>query len=325
MNPLLDIKNLNINFKTYQGVIPVIRGVDLHINRKEVVGLVGESGSGKSVTAQSILQLLGKGSEIVSGEMIFEGYNLLSKTEKEMQSIRGKKIGMIFQDPMTALNPTMKIGKQIMEGLLKHGEISKQEAYNRALLLLKQVGIADVEERVNQYPHELSGGMRQRVLIAIALSCEPQLLIADEPTTALDVTIQSQILELLKSLQQERSLSLLIITHDLGVVANICDRVLVMYAGQIVEEAPVDILFSQPKHPYTQALLQSKLSIQQTTNIPLNSIPGHPPSLINLSSGCSFFPRCNRSMKQCLQKEPSLITIGLNQKSACWLNNQEAP
>ncbi|MBA3723134.1 MAG: ABC transporter ATP-binding protein [Parachlamydiaceae bacterium] len=255
---LLNVSNLTVHFSTRSGPVKAVTAIDFHINSGEILGIVGESGSGKSVTAQSILKLLPKNGHIISGDITFDNQQILTKTEREMENIRGKQIGMIFQDPMTALNPTLRIGYQIAEGLIKHEKFNKKKAKEKVLELLEQVGITDPQLRIGQYPHELSGGMRQRIMIAIALACKPRLLIADEPTTALDVTIQAQILELLKQIQCERQFSILLITHDLGVVANICDRVLVMYKGKIVEDAPVDQLFCNPQHPYTKTLLTAK-------------------------------------------------------------------
>lgn len=248
---LLEIRNLTIGFKT-----PVVKGVSFDVKRGEILGLVGQSGSGKTMTAQAILGLLPKQVRNLTGEIFFEGEELLTKSEKELEAVRGKKIGMVFQDPMSALNPTMKIGSQVMEGMFKHLGLSRGEARMKTLALLHQMGINDPAIRMEQYPHELSGGMRQRILIAIALSCDPQLLIADEPTTALDVTIQAQILGLIKQIQKERNLTILWVSHDLGVVAYLCNRVLVMKEGEIVEEGETNQLFDHPVHPYTQSLLR---------------------------------------------------------------------
>lgn len=264
MKAVLTIKKLRIQFNSRSESIQAVRDVSFSINSGEVVGLVGESGCGKSVTAQSILGLLEKNAQIVSGEILFENENLLTKSEKEMQKVRGKKIGMIFQDPAMALNPTLKIGFQIAECLQKHENLSKLEAHAKTIELLTQVGISNPKDRFYQYPHELSGGMRQRIIIAIALACQPQLLIADEPTTALDVTIQAQILELLKAIQTQRQISFLFISHDLGVIANICDRLLIMYQGEIIEEGSVQQVFSNPLHPYTKMLINSKRSLDES-------------------------------------------------------------
>jgi oligopeptide transport system ATP-binding protein len=318
MTSLLEIQNLRIHFNTYRGTIEAVRGIYFRINKGEIVGLVGESGCGKSVTAHSILQLLPKEGEIVSGQILLEGENLLTKTQKEMEKIRGRKIGMIFQDPMASLNPTMPVGQQIMEGLLRHELISKKDAYEKSLQLLIKVGIGDASYRMKQYPYEFSGGMRQRVLIAIAIACQPLLIIADEPTTALDVTIQAQILELLREIQQQTGI--LFITHDLGVVANLCDRVLVMYGGQIVEAGLVDQVFKSPQHPYTQALLKAKESLSFIhQKSPLISIPGSPPSLLNPAKRCLFAPRCPYTMRICTQLEPPLESLTPSKQAACWL------
>lgn len=255
--PLLTVRQLQIHFRTHVASVEAVKNSSFEIYPKEVIGIIGESGSGKSATAQAILQLLPKNGRITSGEILFEGENLLSKSEKEMESIRGKKIGMIFQDPLSSLNPTMTIGYQIMEGLIKHDKLSNSQAYEKAIQLLDQVGIADAKMRMSHYPHQLSGGMRQRVMMAMALACYPILLIADEPTTPLDVTIQAQILDLLKRIQQERGISLLLISHDLGVIASLCDRVIVMHDGNIVERGSVEQIFYYPQHPYTQTLIGS--------------------------------------------------------------------
>ena len=319
----LEINNLHIGFETYLGTIQAVRGINFSLKRGEIIGLVGESGCGKSVTAHSIMGLLEKGT-LIDGQILFEGENLLSKTEKDMQRVRGKKIGMIFQDPASALNPTMKIGNQIIEGLKQHENMSYAEAYQRTFSLLKQVGINDIDQRINQYPHELSGGMKQRILIAIALACKPSLLIADEPTTALDVTIQAQILDLLQDIQVENQLSLLLITHDLGIVSDMCDRVMIMYAGKIVEEGSINQIFLNPKHPYTQALLSSKRILHTNNKKSLLSIPGQPPNLLRLQQGCPFSPRCAFTTQQCKDSEPKLTQISSQQHVACWNQQEDA-
>jgi len=279
---ILEVKDLAISFKTYGGEVQAIRGVNFHLNKGETLAIVGESGSGKSVTSQAIMRLIPMPPGYFKrGEILFDGQDIVKKTEKQMQTIRGKDISMIFQDPMTSLNPTMKVGKQITEVLFKHEQISKEAAEKRAIELLELVGIPMPEKRIKQYPHEFSGGMRQRVVIAMALAADPKLLIADEPTTALDVTIQAQILELMKEIQQKVETSIIFITHDLGVVANVADRVAVMYAGQIVETGTVDEIFYNPKHPYTWGLLASMPSLDTDGGAEgkLTAIPGTPPDL----------------------------------------------
>jgi oligopeptide/dipeptide ABC transporter ATP-binding protein len=320
VTPLLNVQNLHVDFATRLGKIEAVRGIDFTIKHGEILGIVGESGCGKSVTAQAILALLPQNGKVASGEIFFEGDNLLNKTEKELQSIRGKHIGMIFQDPLAALNPTLTIGYQIAEGLRK--KLSKPAALEAAAVLLQQVGIGDGAYRLKQYPHELSGGMRQRVVIAIALACQPRLLIADEPTTALDVTIQAQILDILKHIQSQRQFSILLITHDLGVVAKMCDRVLVMYGGKIVEAGLIDQLFAHPQHPYTQALLRSKRSLSQSDR--LYTIAGAPPLLLNPSPGCLFAPRCPHAMPICPVQAPPFFQRSPQGSSACWLHKETA-
>lgn len=307
MDKILEINSLSIKLKG----LSVVRGIDFHIDKGDVVALVGESGCGKSMTAKSIIRLLPAEAQ-VGGEILFQGCNLMHKSEKEMESIRGKEIGMIFQDPMSALNPTMKIGTQLIEGMRKHLKISHKECIQKAIELLEAVEISQPEQRMNQYPFELSGGMRQRVLIAMALACNPQLLIADEPTTALDVTVQAQILQLLKNIQKKWDLAILLITHDLGIVADVCNKVLVMYAGKIIEMGTPDQIFSNPKHPYTQALLRSKPSLNQTAK--LQPIQGTPPHLSQLPSGCAFHPRCPHAMEICKLTVPPFF----KNQSACW-------
>ena len=275
---ILSIENLRIHFETFAGEVQAIRGVNLKLEKGETLALVGESGSGKSVTAKSVMKLLSNNAVVKEGAIIFKGENILEKSERDMQSIRGKKIAMIFQDPMTSLDPTMKIGKQITEVIIKHEKASKEEADKRAEELLELVGIPNAKERMKQYPHQFSGGQRQRIVIAIALACNPDVLIADEPTTALDVTIQAQILELLKELQQQFQMAIIFITHDLGVVANVADRVAVMYAGKVVEVGTADEVFYNPQHPYTWGLLRSMPTLH--TGDTLYAIPGSPPDLL---------------------------------------------
>ena len=326
MEKILEVKDLHVSFQTYGGDVQAVRGVNFNLYKGETLAIVGESGSGKSVTAQTLMKLIpmppGK---ITSGQIIFDGTDIVSKTEKEMEKIRGKEISMIFQDPMTSLNPTMRVGKQIMEVLIKHQNMSKSEAKERAQELLKLVGIPMPEKRVNQYPHEFSGGMRQRAMIAIALAARPKLLIADEPTTALDVTIQAQILELMKELQAKMDTSIIFITHDLGVVANIADRVAVMYAGQIVETGTVDEIFYDPRHPYTWGLLASMPSLENDEEVELHAIPGTPPDLTNPPKGDAFAPRNQYALAIDFEKAPPMFQISETHFARTWLLHQDAP
>jgi oligopeptide transport system ATP-binding protein len=319
MDKILEIKDLNISFHTFSGEVKAIRGVSFDLNKGETLAIVGESGSGKSVTSKSIMRLLPpQNSEIKSGQILFEGRDLTKLTDKQMQKIRGHEISMIFQDPMTSLNPTMKIGNQIMEPLIKHQNMSKHAAKERAIELLRLVGIPKPEIRVNQYPHQFSGGMRQRVVIAIALACNPKVLIADEPTTALDVTIQAQILELMKDLQKKIDTSIIFITHDLGVVANVADRVAVMYGGKIVEIGTSDEIFYNPQHPYTWGLISS-MPDMETNDEELYSIPGTPPDLLDPPKGDAFAPRNPYAMKIDLEQEPPFFKVSETHYAATWL------
>lgn len=323
---LLEVKDLHVSFKTYAGEVQAVRGIDFKVEKGECVGIVGESGCGKSVTAQSIMQLLKvPPASYKQGQILFEGEDLLQKKEKEMQDIRGNKISMIFQDPMTTLNPTQKIGKQIIEVLIEHKQMNKKAAYKEAENMLKLVAMSEPHKRMQQYPHELSGGMRQRVMIAIALCCSPQLMIADEPTTALDVTVQAQILELLQEIQEKMGMSIMLITHDLGVIAKMCDRVVVMYAGQIVEQGSVEELFKNPSHPYTKGLLQAVPRMDMSRKEALDTIVGTPPDLFAPPSGCAFYARCNEAMRICEQYMPDMQSIQGTLRSACWLNHESCP
>ena len=326
MKKLLEVKNLRVSFQTYGGEVQAVRGVSFDLYKGETLAIVGESGSGKSVTAQSLMKLIpmppGK---ITGGQILFEGRDIVPLTEKEMESIRGKEISMIFQDPMTSLNPTMKIGKQIAEVLIKHQNLPKKEAQKRAVEMLKLVGIPMPEKRVTQYPHEFSGGMRQRVMIAIALAANPKLLIADEPTTALDVTIQAQILDLMKDLQKKIDTSIIFITHDLGVVANVADRVAVMYAGKIVETGTVDESFYGPRHPYTWGLLASMPDMEKTGDEELPAIPGTPPDLTNPPKGDAFAPRNQYSLAIDFKQEPPVYQVSETHFVRSWLLHPHAP
>ncbi|WP_434735267.1 ABC transporter ATP-binding protein [Bacillus pumilus] len=325
---ILEVKDLAISFKTYGGEVQAIRGVNFHLNKGETLAIVGESGSGKSVTSQAIMRLIPMPPGYFKrGEILFDGQDIVKKTEKQMQTIRGKDISMIFQDPMTSLNPTMKVGKQITEVLFKHEQISKEAAEKRAIELLELVGIPMPEKRIKQYPHEFSGGMRQRVVIAMALAADPKLLIADEPTTALDVTIQAQILELMKEIQQKVETSIIFITHDLGVVANVADRVAVMYAGQIVETGTVDEIFYNPKHPYTWGLLASMPSLDTDGGDEgkLTAIPGTPPDLTNPPKGDAFALRSDYAMKIDFEQEPPMFKVSDTHYVKSWLLHPNAP
>ncbi|KHE68142.1 ABC transporter ATP-binding protein, partial [Halobacillus sp. BBL2006] len=325
MEKLLDVKNLHVSFDTYGGEVKAVRGVNFDLKKGETLAIVGESGSGKSVTTKALMHLIPKPpGRIKEGEIIFEGRDIANISEKEMQKIRGKEMAMIFQDPMTSLNPTMKVGNQIMEGLIKHQKMSKAQARTRVVELLELVGIPDPESRLKQYPHQFSGGMRQRVVVAIALACNPKLLIADEPTTALDVTIQAQILELMKDIQKKTDSATIFITHDLGVVANVADRVAVMYAGKIVEIGTVDDIFYNPKHPYTWGLLGSMPSLDSDDE-ELYAIPGSPPDLLDPPKGDAFAARNEYAMQIDLEQEPPMFKVSDTHYAATWLLHENAP
>lgn len=321
-NNLLEVKDLVVSFQTFFGEIEAVRKVSFNVEKGKTLAIVGESGSGKSVTAGAILKLHPQPPVLYKGgQILFEGEDLLQKSEKEINKYRGNKIAMIFQDPMTSLNPTMKVGKQIVEGLIKHQKLDKQTAQKRAIELLEMVAVPQADKRVNQYPHEFSGGMRQRVMIALAMSCNPSLLIADEPTTALDVTVQAQILELMEEIQQKLEMSIILITHDLGIVADKASEVVVMYAGQIVEKGTTDDIFYNPKHPYTKNLLASVPRPDMKKNEPLYSIQGTPPDLYKPPLGCGFFDRCEHAMKVCQNIMPEFTYHTENHCSRCFLNH----
>jgi len=316
---VLRVTDLETSFTRDKKEIKILRGVNFAIRKGEILGLVGESGSGKSLTSLSIMQLFhGTTGKIVNGSIHFNGEDLTKMSESAIRKIRGKQMAMIFQEPMTSLNPVLKIGKQLMEAIEMHLKLPKNESRHHAIQMLKNVGIGRAEEIIYEYPHQLSGGMRQRVMIAMAMACHPNLLIADEPTTALDVTIQAQILELMKKLKEENDTAILLITHDLGVVAEMCDRVVVMYAGQVVEEADVFELFASPKHPYTQGLIASVPKIGDNKEI-LDSINGQVPSPQNMPNGCKFAPRCNQAMSVCHEESPPTVNISTTRQCSCWL------
>lgn len=325
MERLLEVKDLAISFRTRGGEVQAIRGVSFHVDKGETLAIVGESGSGKSVTSQAVMKLVPEpAGEYKRGQILFNGEDLISKSEKQMQKIRGKEIGMIFQDPMTSLNPMMKVGRQITEVLFKHEKLSKDAAYKRGIELLNLVGIPSPERRFQQYPHEFSGGMRQRVVIAMALAANPKLLIADEPTTALDVTIQAQILDLMKELQKKIDTAIIFITHDLGVVARMADRVAVMYAGQIVEMGTAAEIFYDPRHPYTWGLLASMPSLESKGSL-LTAIPGTPPDLIKPPKGDAFALRSTYAMQIDMEKEPPTYRVSDTHLVKSWLMHPLAP
>src|SRR5437899_3346203 len=322
MSHLLEVRNLRTHFRTGDGLVRAVDDVSFYLDRGELLGLVGESGCGKSMTALSIMRLLAPPGKIVEGEILFEGRNLLQLSNREMRDVRGNDVAMIFQDPMTSLNPVFTVGEQIAEALRLHRGLSRKDARKAAVDAMSEVAIPDPEMRADDYPHQLSGGMRQRVMIAMALACDPKLLIADEPTTALDVTIQAQILELLNNLRKTRELAVLLITHDLGVVAEVADRVCVMYTGKIVEESPVDELFAHPKHPYTEGLLRSvpKLTARDVARAErLQTIEGVVPKPTNLPPGCHFEPRCPYRMPRCKEGEIPLYPVGEAVTARCVL------
>ncbi|MDM8148171.1 ABC transporter ATP-binding protein [Priestia megaterium] len=324
MEKMLQIKNLHVQFSTYGGRVQAVRGVSFDLHKGETLAIVGESGCGKSVTSQSIMRLIPTPpGRITSGSILFKGQDLTKLSEKKMRDIRGADISMIFQDPMTALNPTLRIGEQIAENIMQHENISKEKAKEKAFEMLELVGIPNPKERLKQYPHEFSGGMRQRIVIAMALVCNPEVLIADEPTTALDVTIQAQILELFKDIQQKTDVSIVLITHDLGVVAQVADRVAVMYAGKIVEIGTRRDIFYTPQHPYTKGLLRSvpRLDLYESELVP---IAGSPPDLFAPPSGCSFAPRCPYVMEVCDRMYPASTKLKESHQVHCWLQDERA-
>ena len=327
MSELLKVENLHVNFHTYAGEVKAVRGVSFSLEKGEVLAIVGESGCGKTVTSKAIMRLLDRTSGEIEKESVIElfGKNMVTMPKRELNKIRGKDISMIFQDSMTSLNPTMTIGKQIMENILVHEKVGKQEAKRRALELLKLVEIPNAEERLNNYPHQMSGGMRQRAMIAVALACNPKVLIADEPTTALDVTIQAQLMDLLKNIQKKTEMAVILVTHDLGVVANFADRVQVMYAGAVMERGSVHDIFKTPRHPYTWALLSSMPGRIQESKSELYALRGTPPDLRRPIKGCPFAERCEYRMSICLKETPEEFSVGKGHSAACWLCHPMAP
>lgn len=323
---LLQVKNLAVSFSTYRGKVKAVRNVSFSVDEGKTIGIVGESGCGKSVTAHAVMGLLPQeNSKIEQGEIIFNDKNIICLNERAMNQLRGNEIAMIFQDPMTSLNPVLNIGTQLEEVLFLHKKITKEQAKKRAVELLKLVGIPSAEQRIHDYPHQFSGGMRQRVMIAMALSCEPKLLIADEPTTALDVTVQAQILDLLKNLQIKTHTAIILISHDLGVIANLCDDVAVMYAGQIIEYGNIDDIFYNARHPYTKGLLKSLPRLTDKKGQPLSAIDGQPPDLKQELNFCPFVMRCSKAMRICARKMPSVIQINNRHYVKCWLEHEFAP
>jgi oligopeptide transport system ATP-binding protein len=326
MSKVLQVNDLHVSFDTYAGEVKAVRGVDFSLEEGEVLAIVGESGCGKSVTAQTIMKLNPMPpARIVSGEIQLGDKDIVKASEKQMRKIRGKDVSMIFQDPMTCLNPTMQVGKQLTEAIRNHQKLSGAEAKEEAIRLLKMVKIPNPEQRARQYPHEFSGGMRQRVMIAMALSSAPKLLIADEPTTALDVTIQAQIMDLLQEIKEQTNTAIILITHDLGVVASMADRVAVMYAGKVVETGSAEDIFYHPSHPYTKALLRSLPTMDMDPGVRLVSIPGTPPDLLNPPVGCGFASRCEECMKICQDEQPPVFEVGKDHVANCWLLHEDCP
>ena len=317
---LLEINDLKVSFFTPAGEVKAVNGVTYDLDEGRVLGIVGESGSGKSVSVSALMQLLAYPGRVVGGSITFNGRDILAMSEQEIQAVRGKEIGMIFQDPMTSLNPVFTIGEQLVETLRRHTSMTRAQAWARSVEMLKLVGINNPEQRMKQYPHEFSGGMRQRAMIAMTLLCDPKLLIADEPTTALDVTIQAQILELMKELRTKINAAIILITHDLGIVSDICDEVIVMYAGRIVERGSIDDIFYRPSHPYTQGLLRCLPRLDSDGSKPLEPIEGTPVDLLALPKGCAFAPRCEKCMRVCLNEQPPTFQIGEGHTSVCWLH-----
>jgi oligopeptide transport system ATP-binding protein len=326
MKPLLDVQELAVSFDTYAGEVKAVDRVSFTVQAGEAIGIVGESGCGKSVTAHSIMRLIPTPpGRIVSGRILFEATNLLERSEKEMERVRGNELSMIFQDPMTSLNPVLTIGMQIAEALQLHQKMNKTQAFERAVEMLRLVGIPSPEQRVNNYPHQFSGGMRQRAMIAMALACNPKLLIADEPTTALDVTIQAQILDLMRDLKSRLNTAIILISHDLGVVAGLCSRVMVMYAGKVAEAGTAEEIFHNPQHPYTWGLLKSVPRMDVNQKQTLAIINGQPPDLLKPPTGCPFHPRCPHAMRICSEQYPETTQLTESHSLRCWLQHSGAP
>lgn len=325
MSKLLEVKNLKTSFATHIGDVQSVRGVSFHLDKGEALGVVGESGCGKSVTMMSVMRLLANNGKIAGGEVLFEGKDLAKVSEREMESVRGNDMAMIFQDPMTSLNPVLTVGDQLTEHLIKHKKISKKDAIEKAIKMLELVGIPSPESRMKQYPHEFSGGMRQRVMIAMSLVCDPKLIIADEPTTALDVTIQAQILDLMKDLKDKLDTSIILITHDLGVVADLCSRINVMYGGLVIEQGTTEDIFYKSRHPYTWGLLKSVPNPKSDTKEKLKPIDGQPPDLLKPPVGCPFAARCDYAMKICVERLPEFFELGEKHSARCWLCHEGAP
>lgn len=325
MKKLLEVKDLTTTFFTHIGEVQAVRGISFDLNEGDILGIVGESGSGKSVTSLSIMGLVDDPGKITKGQILFESVDLTKLTNEEISEYRGNEISMIFQDPMTSINPVFTIGNQMIEVIMRHTKMTREEARHRAIELLKMVGIPEPEVRIKNYPHQFSGGMRQRVMIAMAISCNPKLLIADEPTTALDVTIQAQILDLMRDLKDKINSSIILITHDLGVIAEICNKVIVMYGGRIMEKSDIYSIYEKPQHPYTKGLLQSVPKNVTGTKKRLLPIDGTPPDLLNPPKGCPFSPRCPHAMEICLRDGAPLFKISDTQEASCWLHHPDAP
>jgi oligopeptide transport system ATP-binding protein len=320
---LVDIKDLRVSFFTPAGEVKAVRGVSWSLKEGEALGIVGESGSGKSVSVFALMGILQEPGRVIGGSITFDGMDMLGMKEAQLQKIRGNELAMIFQDPMTSLNPVYTVGNQIAETVMQHTGVTRREAYSCAVESLRMVHIPNPEKRMKQYPHEYSGGMRQRAMISMSLCCGPKLLIADEPTTALDVTIQAQILEIMKELKQNTGMGIVLITHDLGIITNLCDKVIVMYGGEVVESAPMKELYRNPRHPYTIGLLNCLPRLLSDSNEPLKPIEGAPVDLLNPPAGCPFAPRCEQCMKLCLKEQPPSFQVGESHYSACWLHEQE--
>jgi oligopeptide transport system ATP-binding protein len=324
MARILEVKDFSVSFRTYAGEVQAVRGVDFWVDEGEIVAIVGESGSGKSVLTQSLVKLLPPPAYVKGGQVLYGGRDLARLTFKQLRGIKGREIAYVFQDPMTSLNPTLRVGRQVMEGIRAHARVGRAEAWSRAVTLLRNAGIPEPEKRMNQYPHELSGGMRQRVMIAIAIAMSPRLMVADEPTTALDVTIQSQILGTLKALNRERHMALILITHDMGIVASMASRVVVMYGGRIVESGGALEIFEQARHPYARALLSAVPRLDIDTASPLEYIVGSPPDMIDPPAGCPFAPRCRYSMRVCHEQMPPRARISDTHEARCFLSDPGA-